>query len=136
VTQVLLPAVALLRRCDLVEVIGRALLLRAAARGQRPIAAMLGVPRSTVRGWLDRFVARAEAIRAHFVRWAVWLAPDVVGVAPSGSALADAVGAMVMAAGAAVGGLVGLDRWQFAAAATGGRLLANTSAPFPAPWTA
>jgi hypothetical protein len=25
--------------------------------------------------------------------------------------------------------------WTFASAATGGRLLANTSAPFPAPWS-
>jgi hypothetical protein len=135
-TQGLLPAVALLRRCDLVEVIGRALVLRAAGWAQRPIAVMLGVPRSTVRGWLERFAARAEAIRAHFVRWSVWLAADVVGVEPSGSALVDAVGAIVVAADAAAGAPVGLGRWRFVAAATGGRLLCNTSAPFPAPWTA
>jgi hypothetical protein len=135
VTHVLLPAVALLRRCDLVGVIGRALLLRAAEWGQRPIAVTLGVPRSTVRGWLGRFGARAETIRAHFVRWVVWLAADVGRGAPSGSALADAVGAMVAAADAA-DGLVEGGRWAFVAAATGGRLLCNTSAPFPAPWTA
>lgn len=135
VTHVLLPAVALLRRCDLVGVIGRALVARAAGWGQRPIARLLGVPRSTVRGWLDRFVARAEAIRGHFVRWLVWLAVDVARVAPSGSAVADAVAAIVAAADAGAG-LVDLDRWGFAAAATGGRLLCNTSAPFPAPWTA
>jgi hypothetical protein len=46
----------------------------------------------------------------------------------------DAVDAIVAAAQAATG-VVGLDRWQFAAAATGGRLLGNTTAPFPAPWT-
>jgi hypothetical protein len=50
--------------CDLVGVIGRGLLLRAAGWAQRPIARLLGVPRSTVRGWLDRFTARAEKIRA------------------------------------------------------------------------
>ena len=131
----LLPVVALLRRCDLVGVIGRALLLRAAGWGQRPIARLLEVPRSTVRGWVGRFAARAETIRAHFVRWLVWLAADVRRVEPSGSVLADAVSAIVIAADAGAG-LVGLDRWAFTAAATGGRLLCNTSAPFPAAWTA
>jgi hypothetical protein len=135
VTQVLLPAIVLLRRCDFVEVIGRALVARAAGWGQRPIAVMLGVPRSTVRGWLTRFAARSDAVRAHFVRWAVWLAADVGRGAPSGSPLADAVGAIVLAADAA-DGLTELDRWGFVAAATGGRLLDNTSAPFPAPWSA
>jgi hypothetical protein len=137
VTHVLLPAIVLLRRCDLVGVIGRALLARAAGKGQRPIARLLGVPRSTLRGWLGRFAARAEMIRGHFVRWLVWLAADVARVAPSGSVVCDAVTAVVAAADAdAAVGLTGLDRWEFAAVATGGRLLCNTSAPFPAPWTA
>ena len=70
----------------------------------------------------------------HFVRWSVWLAVDVVRVASSGAVVADAVDAIVLAADAGAG-LVELDRWGFAAAATGGRLLCNTSAPFPAPWT-
>lgn len=134
-THVLLPAALLLRRCDLVGVIGRALELAAVGWGQRPIAAALGVPRSTLRGWLARFADRAETLRAHFVRWALWLAPDVVRVEPSGSPLADAVTAIVFAADRAGDELAELGRWQFAAAATGGRLLCNTSAPFPAPWT-
>ena len=134
VTHVLLPAIALVRRADLVGVIGRALGLRAAGWGQRPIAALLGVPRSTVRGWLARFTRRAEMIRAQFVAWVVWLAGDVGRDASSGSPLADAVAAIVRAAEAAAG-VVGLDCWQFAAAATGGWLLGNTTAPFPAQWT-
>ena len=48
VTHVLLPATVLLRRGDLVGVVGWALLLRAAGRAQRLIARLLGVPRSTV----------------------------------------------------------------------------------------
>lgn len=134
VTHVLLPTIGLVRRCDLAEVIGRALALRAAGWGQRPIAGLLGVPRSTVRGWLARFAARAEMIRAQFVAWVVWLGGDVRRGASSGSLVADAVDAIVAAAQAATG-VVGLDRWQFAAAATGGRLVGNTTAPFPAPWT-
>lgn len=130
----LLPAALLLRRCDIVEVIGRALVARAAGWGQRRIVALLRVPRSTLRGWLARFADRAEMIRSHFVRWALWLSSDVVRVEPSGSLVADAVDALVMAADVAVERLVDVGRWQFVAAATGGRLLCNTSAPFPAPW--
>jgi hypothetical protein len=133
-THVLLPTISLVRRADLVEVIGLALALRAAGWGQRPIAAVVGVPRSTVRGWLARFAVRAEMIRAQFVAWCVWLGGDVGRDASSESSVADAVTVIVAAAEAAVD-VVGLDCWQFAAAATGGRLLGNTSAPFPAPWT-
>jgi hypothetical protein len=123
----------LIRRGHTVEVIGRVLELVAAAVPVRRIAARLGLARSTVRGWVDRFAARVEMVRAHFVGWVVWLAGDLQRDT-SGSPLADAVTAFVAAAEAAVV-VVGLDRWRFAAAATGGRLLANTTAPFPAPWT-
>jgi hypothetical protein len=51
-THVLLPVVALVRRADLVEVIGAALAARAAGAGCRRIAAGLGRPVDTVRGWL------------------------------------------------------------------------------------
>lgn len=129
----LLPASLLLRRGDFVELIGEALERRALGWGQRPIAALLGVARSTLRGWLDRFAARAEPLRAHFLAWALWLRATAVGLEPSDSAVGDAIAALVAAAGCGQP-LVGLDRWQFAAAATGGRLLCNTSAPFPAPW--
>src|SRR6266511_4190488 len=50
-THVLLPTVGLLRRVDLAEVIGAALLARARQASHRQIAAWLGVPLSTVRGW-------------------------------------------------------------------------------------
>jgi hypothetical protein len=51
-THVLLPVSGLLRRLDLAEVIGMALLARARNQSLRQIAATLGVPLSTVRGWL------------------------------------------------------------------------------------
>ena len=61
-THVLLAMVMLLRRGDFAELIGRALELRAAGLGQRPIAARVAVSRSTVRGgcrgsprWPSRF---------------------------------------------------------------------------------
>jgi hypothetical protein len=134
-THVLLPVVALARRLDLAQVIGMALLARAAGRGHRPIAAELGVPATTVRGWLRRFASRAELIRTHFTRLAVWLDPQAGPVEPRGSPLADAVEAIGTAAVAATRRLGPVrGPFEFASGATGGRLLANTNAPFPAPW--
>lgn len=60
--QVLLPAWCVPRRADDAETIGVALLHAAQGRGHRPIAALLGRPLSTVRGWLR--AARANAVRA------------------------------------------------------------------------
>jgi hypothetical protein len=124
----------LARRGDWAATIGRALELKVAGLGQRPIAAVLGASRSTVRGWLARFAGVAETVRAHLTRWALWLDPGLVRLEPSGSPLADAVTAVV-AAGEAAARRFGIGcRWEFASAATGGRLLSNTTSPFPGPW--
>jgi len=124
----------LLRRGDFVELIGRALELKAAGWGQRPIAAAVGVSRSTVRGWLSRFGEVAAQVRAHLVRWALWLDPGLVRIEPSGSDFGDAITAVVVAGGAADGRFGIGCRWSFASAATGGRLLCNTTSPFPGAW--
>lgn len=60
--QVLLPAWCVPRRADDAETIGVAMLHAAQGRGHRPIAALLGRPLSTVRGWLR--AARSNAVRA------------------------------------------------------------------------
>lgn len=134
-THVLLPVTGLLRRLDAAEVIGAALLARAGGRSLRRIAAWLGVPLSTVRGWLGRFAARAALIAGHFARLAAWLDPSVAVPEPRGSPLAGAVEAIGVAAVAAARRLGGhAGPFQFASGASGGRLLGNTSAPFPAPW--
>lgn len=134
-THVLLPVSGLLRRVDLAEVIGAALLAKAAGRGHRQVAAQLGVPQTTVRGWLRRFVERAELVRGHFTRLAVWLDPQAGPITSRGSPVPDAVEAIGMAAVAATRRFgLGLGPWEFASGATGGRLLCNTSSPFPAPW--
>lgn len=130
----LLPATMLARRGDFAETIGRALELKAAGLGQRPTAGAVGVSRSTVRGWLSRFAEVAEQVRAHLVRWALWLDPGLVRIEPSGSDFGDAIAAVVAAGGAAADRLGIGCRWQFASAATGGRLLCNTTSPFPGPW--
>lgn len=123
----LLPVVALARRADLAEVIGAALAARAAGAGYRAIAAGLGRPPETVRGWLRRFAARAEAVRVAFTVLLVDTGPDPVVPAPAGSLFADAVAAIVGAAVAVAvrwPALGAVSPWLAASAASGGRLLA------------
>jgi transposase-like protein len=134
-THVLLPAGMLLRRGYVVEVVGRVLELAALAVATRRIARTVGVARSTVRGWLARFSGRAELLRGHFTAWLLWLAPSTSQIAATGWSVSDAVAAITAAGAVARGDLAAGSVWAFASAATGGRLLANTSPPFPAPWT-
>lgn len=130
----LLTILALVRRVDLAEVIGAALVRKAAGSGHRTIAGILGVPPTTVRGWLRRFVVRADEIRVHFTRLAVWLDPSLGPVTPRSTPVADAVEAIGLAAQAAERRLGTQSVWPFVSGATAGRLLANTSSPFPASW--
>lgn len=131
-THVLLPAVCLLRRRDLAEVIVGALILRAQKVGQLRISTKSGVPLSTVRGWLTRFQAKAELIRAHFTRLAIELGFPATAILPAASTFAEAVVALKAAHHQAVVRLGPTDLWQFAAAASGG-LLINTNPHLPKP---
>ncbi len=125
-THVLLPARFLSRRADAGAVIGRALEEKAAGSGHRVIAAGLGRPASTVRGWLRSLARSAERVRERFTVLAAGLAADPPLPAPAGSPLADAVAAIAAAAAAAamVPGVGSVPRWQLAAAQTCGLLLA------------
>src|SRR6266511_3258697 len=119
-THVLLPVGALVRRADAAVVIGAALVAKAAGWGHRRIA-----------GWLRRFAARAGPLRAAFTTLLCELDPDPPVPEPAGSQVADAVEAIIAAAGA-VGRrwglvLVGLSPWELAAAVTAGRLLGPSS---------
>jgi hypothetical protein len=133
VTQVLLPDFCLARRRDRVEVIGSALSASAAGRGWRRIAANLGVPPGTVRGWLGRFRSNAEQIRAHFTRWAYHLDVLQTPLAPAGSVVADAVEAIGVAARAATLRFGPRPGWGWAAAMSGGWLLATQVRLWPSP---
>ena len=66
-TRVLLPSWCAPRRADGIEVIGAAAGLAMAGHGHRSVAAALGVPAGTVRGWLRRLRARAGQLRAHAI---------------------------------------------------------------------
>jgi hypothetical protein len=126
VTHVLLPVWWLLRRADAVVVIGAALTARAAGAGFRRIAARLGRPPETVRGWLRRFAGRVEAVRRWFTVLLRAMAADPVMPAPVGGMWADAVAAIDAAVTAASArlGVLGAPSWVWVSAASGGRLLA------------
>ncbi len=141
-THVLLPAGMLARRADSAAVIGAALAGAAAGLGHRTLAARLGVAATTVRGWLRRLALRAEALRSAFTALACALDPDPLLPGPSGSALADAVAAILAAAAAAArrwdGPVSVVSPWELASAVTCGLLLGpgtavqliNTSCPW------
>lgn len=131
-THVLISTDALLRRRDLVEVIGAALVAKATGVGHRRAAAMLGVPVSTVRGWLRRFARSAESIRVWFTVLAHDLDPMLAALAPTGTPVGDAVEAVAVAARAASLRLAPVEPWRFASAASRGRLLSNTGWPWAA----
>jgi hypothetical protein len=125
-THVLLPVVLLVRRADTAAVIGAGLTAKATGAGHRLIAALLGRPAETVRGWLRRFAGRVERVRAVFTGWCRDLPPDPVLPGPAGSAWANAIAA-ILAAAAAVAARFSLGEvpvWQSAVAVSGARLLA------------
>lgn len=134
VTHVLLPTIALLRRRDVAEVIGRALVGRFVEGQSRSVVAReAGVVADTARGWLRRFSARAEDVRVGFGSFAHHLDASLPPLAPRGSPEADALEAIGAAAAAARRRLGPSPVWAFVAGASRGLLLANTSCPLPQP---
>jgi len=139
-THVLLPLGVLLRRADEAGVVGAAITAKAAGLGTRPVAGLLDRPVETVREWLRRFGARADAVRGWFTGLLCAVAPDPVVPQAAGSVWADAVAAMRAAAAAVMARFVvtGVTVWQVVAGACVGRLLApgwptgsiNTSSPW------
>ena len=139
-THVLLPVGVLLRRADVVGVVGAAIVAKAAGLGARPVAALVDRPLGTVREWLRRFGSRAEAVRGWFTGLLCAMAVDPVLPGPAGSVWADAVTAMREAAVAVAArfAVTGVTVWQVVGAASSSRLLApgwpagsiNTSSPW------
>jgi hypothetical protein len=123
--------VCLLRRCDLAEMIGRALALKVAGWGYRRIAANLGIPATTVGDRGRRFAKLAEVLRAWFTALLYFLDHSFGAVDARGSLMADALEAIVLAAGAAARAFGPAPLWHFASGASSGRLLANTNPSLP-----
>jgi hypothetical protein len=120
-THVLLPAWAVPRRRDSAEVIGAALLDNARGLGHRRIAARLGRPPGTVRGWLRAFNRRAEQISATARRWTQAVDPSALGQSgPVGSSVADAVDALGrMACACRLRLRLSASPWELAVSLTG-----------------
>jgi hypothetical protein len=132
-THVLVPEDTLLRRRDGVAVIGAALVARAKGAGHRTIARALGRPASTVRGWLRRFAMRAVVVREHVVRWAAAIDATFDHRGTGRNPCSDAVEAIGVLGMVSVRRFGPREVWSLVSVVTGGRLLANTSSPFPAP---
>jgi hypothetical protein len=117
-TDVLLPAWAPLRSAYTIEVVGQALVGSAQGRSHRTIAAALGLPEDTVRGWIRKVSGRAEWLRTTGTSAAHML--DAMFDPPlpteTGSPLAEAISAL--------GGAVAAARRMFGPVATHWELLA------------
>ena len=126
-THVLLAVALAARRADQAAVIAAAIEAKVTrGMGHRAIAAWLGRPTSTVRGWLRAFARSATAIAVVFLGWTARDAPDAAAVwpAPTGGSAARALAA-VSAYAAAVSDRfsVGAVTWVRAGiTATAGRL--------------
>ncbi len=127
-TNVLLPAWCVPGRSDDAETIGSALLAAAQGQGHRSIAAKLGRPATTVRGWLRAARGQLETLRAQaYALQGRIESPSEERLQPAGSGLADALAALAAAAAAAKR-FLGADRyrttpWEYLVLITGGRLL-------------
>ena len=136
-TQVLLPASVLLRRADAVTVIGSALLAKASGAGHRRVAALLGLPGSTVRGWLRRVGAVAHRVLAVFAAVAAELGTEFAPPAPRAgpvAAVVELLGALSAAVARRLGG--SCSSWRLAAVLSGGRLLSPTGPDLGSGWVA
>jgi hypothetical protein len=134
---VLLPASVLLRRADAVTVIGTALLAKATGAGHRRIAAVLGVPASTVRGWLRRIVRVAEQVLAVLAATAAELGSEFTPPAATArpvAAVVELLGALAASVARRLGG--SCSPWRLAAVLTGGRLLSPTGPDLGSGWAA
>jgi hypothetical protein len=129
-THVLLPACSVPRRRDGADVIGAALLSKAHGEGHRRIAARLGRPPGTVRGWLRAFTARAGAIEHCARRWASSIDITNPPGRDAGSPLANAVDALGVAARACRARLrMSGTPWELSVVLTGGLLHGRTRVP-------
>lgn len=99
-THVLLPVLCLLRRVYSAEVILSALTAKATSGwGWRRVAALVGVPEMTVRGWLRCFAARAESVRVFFTRAGLSTGIDLCPAAPNRDRYFAVLGEVDQAAG-------------------------------------
>ena len=126
-TQVLVPAMAFPKRADSLETVFNAISLAANGAGHRTIGARIGVPETTVRGWLRRARANANTIRSNAMIAMCALDRMAGKVDPTGTQLGDMLEAVGRAAMAwdnlRPDRPEAIPRLELAALMTGGELL-------------
>jgi len=132
-THALLPAFVARNRLDSIETIGAALeSVTSGETGVRPAADLLGVPHTTVRGWVRRFGRRSHSLAVSFAALAVELGGAALTPLPEPrhGALAAMRAAWKKAARALPGWLT-VSLWRFCSAVCGATLIAtNTNSPY------
>lgn len=125
------PEFCLLRRLDVVEVIGAVVAAVAAGHPVAVAADEQAIPRSTVRGWTSRLTERATSIAAGFASLAITLGSGAFDLPsqPSRAAVEVIGRAWDLARRRLEGNVVGL--WAFASVVSGGALIATNRDP---PW--
>jgi transposase-like protein len=127
-THVLLPAELVARRCYPLRVIGAALTDADQGGGLRSVASRLVVPAATVRSWLRRARANAEALYRLGVQTVVALDPALLPATPRATLLGDALQALAAAASATIArfapDLASVYPWPVINMLTRGQLLA------------
>jgi len=131
-THALLPAFVARNRLDSVEAIGAALeSVTSGEKGFRPVADRIGVPHTTVRGWLRSFGHRAASLALSFAALAVEFGGEALTPLPDPRR--DALAAMAAAwrAVTALPGWLAVGPWRFCSSVCGGTLVAtNTNSPY------
>jgi hypothetical protein len=119
----LLPDVLVSGRADLASVIGWGLEARAAGMGRRGIAARLGVPEGTVRGWLRAVAVGGGQVAGRLLAAAAAAAPGVRDPPPGSPVEVLVATARLAAASLALLSGEPVDVWRHAVMVCGGRLL-------------
>lgn len=133
-THALIPSLVVPGRLDGARSVLAALAWAARGLGQRRIALRLGLPETTVRGWLRRLRAGAARLSARLVGLAGALGHRPGRAPPSRAGLAGLLGALWAlrrAARARLGSGGLLDPAGLLVAVTGRALLAHTISPLP-----
>jgi len=129
-THVLLPASCLPRRAVTVQVVDEVLLAKVRGASHRRIAADLGLPADTVRGWIRRATANASWLRECGTIMAVRLDSMCAPILPTSTLLGDAMDALGTAAAAATRRLgADVPPWERIAIFTNWRLLSPVARP-------
>jgi hypothetical protein len=129
-THVLVSTRSYPRRPDRVETVATALLAAANGLGHRRVAERVGLPATTVRGWLRRARANSDAVRSDATVATCRLDPMAHRLDPTGSALGDMLDAVGRAVAAWVVRFGPVPApWQVAVALTGAAILAPVPEP-------